>query len=268
MNLTLKSKSAFTDDAVTAVWENITAHVTKEEADEAVARAAAEVADVVGRYRHRAVYGWSGGKDSRALQVVMEKAGVGSSLLGTIPRLEFRSYLDWVAQEAPEGLTVIPNEDLGLADLTHPDRDRYLFPENSRDGYWWTLAGTRRAQLAYQERHHPVMQIYGRRRQDGNPTGKDGIQTSKNGITSYNPIRDWPHELVLAVVHYAGLSLPPNYGWPHGWTAGTGPWPGRRVGTRDESWAETWAIEPDRVLEAAELIPSARAWLDRKDAAS
>ncbi|WP_149264278.1 hypothetical protein [Actinomadura sp. K4S16] len=267
MNLVLKSKAHYTDDAAAKVWANITDHVTKDEAEEAVERAAAEVLDVCGRYLDRVVYGWSGGKDSRALQVVMERAGVRRSLLGTIPRMEFRGYLDWVAQEAPEGLTVIPNEDLALADLAHPDRDRYLFPRTSRDGYWWTLNGTRRAQLAYQQEHHPALQIYGRRRQDGNPTGKDGLQHSRNGITSYSPIRNWPHELVLAVVHYAGLTLPPTYGWPHGWTAGTGPWPGRRVGTRDESWAETWAIEPDRVLEAAEHIPSAREWLDRQEAA-
>lgn len=44
---------------------------------------------------------------------------------------------------------------------------------------------------------------------------------------------------------------------------GTGAWPGRRVGTYEESWAETYAIEPDRVREAARYIPEARRWMEQ-----
>lgn len=259
----LTSKGTYTNDAVTAVWGSITEYVTETEAQDAVDQAAAEVTREIGSRRDRVVYGWSGGKDSLALQVVMERAGIRLAVLGTIPHLEWRQYLTWVAQHAPDGLSVIPNNDLTLEWLGKPSSQRYLFPRNSKDGYFWTLAGTRRAQHVYQELHRPDLQIYGRRTQDGNVCGdpETGIARSKR-LTAYCPIRRWPHELVLAVIHYNGRQLPPVYNWPHGWTAGTGSWPGRRVGTPEESWAETYAIEPDRVREAAEHVPAARTWLD------
>jgi 3'-phosphoadenosine 5'-phosphosulfate sulfotransferase (PAPS reductase)/FAD synthetase len=263
LNRTLRAKPSFVNDVVTKVWQTIGEYVTADEAQDAVDKAAAEVRAVCGPDLGNVVYGWSGGKDSLALQVVMEKAGVRRAVLGTIPHLEFRSYLAWVDAHQPEGLVTVENRDLTVPWLADPARARYLFPRNSRDGYFWTLAGTRRAQLVYQEQHQPALQIYGRRTADGNHIGQDdyGIHRTRRLVT-YCPLRDWPHELVLGVIHYAGMELPPVYSWPHGWTAGTGSWPGRRVGTYDESWAETFAIEPDRVREAAEHIDAARAWLD------
>jgi hypothetical protein len=258
----LTSKGSYTCEAVARVWNNITDYVTADEAADAVALAVREVREVVGGQRDQVVYGWSGGKDSIALQVVMERAGINRSVLGLIPHLEFRQYLDWVDRHRPDGLRIFGNTDLTPAWLGRPGSAKYLFPRTSKDGYFWTLAGTRRAQLIYQEVRKPVLQIYGRRTQDGNYIGQEqyGIQRTR-ALTTYCPLRAWPHELVLAVIHYYGRALPPVYGWPHGWTAGTGSWPGRRVGTYDESWAETWAIEPDRVREAAGHVPAAAAWL-------
>ena len=262
MRTTLKAKSAYVNDQVTDVWRNIGQYVTEAEAWTAVDQAVAEVKTVVGLNTDRVVYGWSGGKDSLALQVVMERAGIKRAVLGVIPNLEFRSYLGWVYDHKPEGLVTIPNKQLDVKWLAEPRNARYLFPRNAKDGYFWTMAGTRRAQHVYQEMYHPTLQIYGRRTADGNFIGPEnyGIHKTRQ-LSSYCPLRDWPHELVLAVIHYADMAMPPVYDWPHGWTAGTGSWPGRRVGSYDESWAETYAIEPERVIEAAEWIPAARAWL-------
>jgi hypothetical protein len=259
---TLKAKSAYENDTVTRVWETIAERVTVDEAEAAVDAAVAEVRQVCAGQLDQVVYGWSGGKDSLALQVVMGRAGVSRAVLGTIPHLEFRAYLDWVEDHRPDGLTVYSNTALNLPWLGQPENIRYLFPRTSRDGYFWTLAGTRRAQIQYQQEHRPVLQIYGRRTMDGNVIGRDdyGISRTRQ-LTTYCPLRAWSHELTLAVVHYAGLELPPVYSWPHGWTAGTGSWPGRRVGTVEESWAETWEIEADRVREAAEYVPAAAAWM-------
>jgi 3'-phosphoadenosine 5'-phosphosulfate sulfotransferase (PAPS reductase)/FAD synthetase len=260
MRQALKAKSTFTDADVAEVWGSISDYVTADEAEQAVDEAAREVRSVVGSRLADVVYGWSGGKDSIALQAVMERAGVHRSVCGIIPHLEFRQYLDWIEGHQPNGLTMIGNPKPTLRWLA--DNQRYVFPANARDGYFWTLASARHAQRRYQAEHGPALQIYGRRTQDGNICGgKDGIHQSRS-LTAYNPLRSWPHEMILAVVHYSGKQLPPVYGWPHGWSAGTGSWPGRRVGTVTESWAETYAIEPDRVREAAEHIPSARAWLE------
>lgn len=260
----LLAKAHYTDTQVQEVWDRIWDYVTIDEAMDAVDQAAAEVRQVVGQ--HSAVYGWSGGKDSQALQVVMDRAGIHRAVCGIIPNLEWRAYLNWIDGHHPEGLEIIPNNDLDVRWLAQPGHGKYLFPRNSQDGYFWTTAGTRRAQHTYQDRHHPVFQIYGRRKADGNQCGRSphGIHVSGK-LTAYNPLRDWSHELTLAVVHYNRMPLPPVYRWPHGWTAGTGSWPGRRVGSIEESWAETFEIEPDRVREAAVHLPAAAAWLATRE---
>lgn len=263
MKATLKSKSAYRNADAAAVWADIERHVSRAEAEEAVDKAVAEVKEVVGFYRDDVVYGWSGGKDSQALQVVMERAGIRRAVSGMIPHLEFHGYLRWLEENRFDGLTVYPNEALTLEWMGRPANDRYLFPTNAKDGYFYTKASARYSQYRYQDEHHPRLQIYGRRTQDGNICGgPDGIHRTRR-LVAYNPIRYWTHEMVMAVMHYADKPLPPIYDEPNGWKTGTGCWPGRRVGNRDQSWAETYAIEPDRVREAAEHIPSARRWLER-----
>lgn len=258
----LKAKSAYNDADVTRVWRNIEDHVTADAAQQAVEAAAAEVRDRVANV-NRAVYGWSGGKDSIALQVVMEAAGVKRAVLGIVGQLEFVDYLHWVRAHAPSGLNVFSNQDLTLDWLASEKAQRYLFPATSSDGYFWTMAGTRRAQRMYQDLHKPDVQIFGRRTQDGNVVGADGFYKG-GGILSYSPIRDWTHEMVLAVCHYYDRPLPPTYDWPSGWTAGTGPWPGRRVGDEHESWRQTYAIEPAAVRAAAAAgVARARTWLEQ-----
>lgn len=264
MRRVLKSKRSYSNDDVQRVWESITEYVTEEEAGRAVEEAAAETRLILDGNTDGAVYGWSGGKDSVALQVVMERAGVRRALLGTLPHLEFTAYMDWVREHQPDGLVHLGNTTITPAWLAKPQNDRYLFPTNSTDGYRWTMLGTRWAQHLYQEQHRPRLQIYGRRTADGNsiPDTEYGIhQTSR--LTSYCPLRAWSHELVLAVIHYNRRPLPPVYGFPNGWKTGTGSWPGRRVGDRDTSFAETYAIEPALLQQAAPDLPAAADWLRR-----
>lgn len=263
MRVVLKAKSSFTNEQVADVYKNITSYVSADEAEQAVEQAVYEVKRLVVK-PDNVVYGWSGGKDSIALQVVMERAGIHKAVLGSIPHLEWRSYLDWVDQHAPEGIVHHRNWFLSPAWLAIPKNHRYLFPATSKLGYFWTEQGTRYAQKIYQDTEKPAFQIYGRRWADGNQIGPDGFSYNKtSGIRSYSPLRSWPHELVLAVIHYNGRTLPPLYEQPYGWTAGTGTWSGRRVGTIEESWRSTWQIEPDRVREAAAAnVPGARDWLE------
>ena len=249
---------------MTAAWAGITGLVSRDQAAEAVELAAAEIAATIpARARGQCVYGWSGGKDSQALRVVAERAGIHRSVLGLIPRVEWTAYLTWIQANKPDGIIIYGNREVDLAYLAA--RPRLVFPRTARDGYWWTMAGTRRAQSAYQRDHSPPVQLYGRRFKDGNQIpGKfgPGLDPGKDGTVVYCPIRGWSHEMVLAVCRYYRMGLPPVYGWPHGWTAGTGAWPGRRVGTIEDSWAETYAIEPEAVIGAARFIPSAAEWLD------
>lgn len=266
MILELSSKSSYTDADVQRVWEDIEARVTRVEAENAVDRAVEETKRTCGRHIGRAAYGWSGGKDSLALEVVMRGAGVQQGVLGIVAPLEWRGFLAWARDHKPGGIEVISN-DLDERWLAQ-HRDK-LFPADSKVGYFWTLAGTRHAQSAFIARHNPSVMIYGRRTADGNVCGDQrGIALSKEGAV-YNPIRGWAHELVLAVIHYLWMprwapelrTLPPIYSAPDGWTSGTGPWAGRRFPTWDDGWASTYAIEPGAVHRAARTIPEAAAWL-------
>jgi 3'-phosphoadenosine 5'-phosphosulfate sulfotransferase (PAPS reductase)/FAD synthetase len=266
MNLVLSNKASYADEDVHRVWRNIEDYVSEDEAQQAVEAAVAETKDVISPIRSKVAYGWSGGKDSVALEVVMEKAGVKPCMLGLVGALEWRGYLKWVSENAPAGLTVFSNDSVTLEFLADPYNHKYVFPDNSTDGYWWTLQSTRRAQREYQRLYSPELQIYGRRTQDGNYIGSGAYGIFEaGGIRQYSPIRDWPHEMVLAVIRYYGKSLPPiPYEAPYGWTTGTGGWPGRRYGEDwEESFYITGKIEIERLKEASPHFAAAKRALAR-----
>ena len=266
MNLVLSNKASYSDSEVERVWRNVSDYVSEDEALQAVEAAVDETKEVIRPIRSKVAYGWSAGKDSVALEVVMERAGVSRCMLGLVGPVEWRDYLQWVSQNAPSGLTVFSNDSVDLPFLSKPQNHRYVFPDNASDGYWWTLQSTRRAQREYQRLYGPELQIYGRRTQDGNYIGDGpyGIFEA-GGIRQYSPIRDWPHELTLAVIRYFGKSLPSTpYEKPYGWTTGTGGWPGRRYGEDwEESFYITGQVEMARLEGASEFFGPARRALDR-----
>lgn len=261
MEIVLRRKSTFDHSVVARVWENIEEHVTREEAAAAVEAAACETRQVVANLGvDRPVLGWSGGKDSQALRVVADHAGVPyASMIGIVRAVEWPAMLDFIDQHAPPGCRVYSNDVITLDWLR--DHPRYLFPQGA-DGQWWTLRGTRQAQHRYQADHAPDLWLFGRRRADNNwiAPAPYGIHTDRRGMRQYSPIRDWPHELVLAVCKFYETPMAPVYAGPEGWLTGTGPWPGRRP--KGDPWANTWAIDPDVVRAAAAVLPQARAWME------
>ena len=58
-------------------------------------------------------------------------------------------------------------------------------------------------------------------------------------------------------------TVDPNiYGWKNGYLCGTHPWPARQwTGGTENGWREVYDIDPSIVIEAAEKIESARAFL-------
>lgn len=243
------------------VWEHIRAIYPQEQAVALVEQAAAAVRATVGG--RRAGWGWSGGKDSQALAVVMERAGVERCVLGVTGGLEYPAFLAWVASHRPPSLDVIANEALTLDWLAaHPDM---LFPQSSKTAARWFKLIQHRAQDVFFDRHDLDVLILGRRLADRNYVGDaaTGVYTGGRGVTRYSPLRHWTHEDVLAVCSWYETPLPPCYEWPNGWVVGTGSWPARQ-GTSSTmgGWAEVYGIDPGVVIEAAQVIPSARQFLD------
>ena len=105
--------------------------------------------------------------------------------------------------------------------------------------------------------------ITGHRKADGNYVGKGtNIFTNGAGVTRYSPLSDWPHELLLAYIHYNNIPMPPIYDWKDGYRCGTHPWPSRMgMKSIDEGWADVYSIDPSIVEAAAAKIESAAHFL-------
>jgi hypothetical protein len=212
-----------------------------------VAKFAATVARVAERAsRGRVGYGWSGGKDSLALEAVMREAGVTRCVLA-ITDLEYPAFMAWATTNMPPGLTVL-NTGQDLAWLAaHPDM---LFPANSELACAWFSSVQHVAQKRYFDAEKLDAIALGRRRADGNFCGRNGQDE---------------YEEVFAAIQLKGLAMPPCYNWPRGFRVGTGPWAGRQwCGSVDNGWTEVYTIDPTIVRAAAGVLPSARAWLDAR----
>lgn len=122
-----KKQTSRNEDFVKA-WNNIEQLVSREEAEKLVAAA---VLDIKRKTAGKNVaYAWSGGKDSLALQVVCERAGINKCVLCTASKLEYPGFVDWCKANAPHGLTIVDNEKLDIQYVAkHPEM---LFPQNSK----------------------------------------------------------------------------------------------------------------------------------------
>lgn len=243
-------------ELVQSVFEKIERFVSRAELDAAVERAIHDVKMTT--KNKRCAYAWSGGKDSIPLAFVCEAAGVHRCVLG-MTHLEYRGFLQWVTDYMPPGLTV-KNTGQDLRWLRgHLDM---LYPADCRLAGEWFKIVQHRAQAEYFAKERLDMLILGRRKADGNSTGDDRGLSVTNGVARFNPLRDWPHEFVLAFIRYHGITLPPIYSYPRGFRVGTGSWAARQwtKGVAD-GWRENYQIDPDIVREAAYIIPSAKEYL-------
>lgn len=211
-------------------------------------------------------YGWTGGKDSLALQAVMHHAGIAHGV-AVVTHLEYPAVDAWLRVHTPDGVE-LQRQPFDLAWLAQRE-ERWCLPYTKKDAYLWYEAVNWRGQRQWCERVECDLFLNGRRRSDGNHLGRNGMQTTRytSGTIKYAPIRDWSHEDVLNVIVCAGLQLPPYYVMPRGWLVGSGCWAKRRaIQNGDEhdktaTWQEVWDADPDVVREAAPLIVGARRYL-------
>lgn len=203
-----KKQSSRNEDFVNA-WNNIEQLVSREEAERLVASAVSDIREkTAGK---RVAYAWSGGKDSLALQVVCERAGINQCVLCTASKIEYPGFVDWCKAHAPKGLTIVDNTKLDIKWVS--ERPEYLFPSDSKYAASWFHHLQHRGQAIYFKEHQLDIICLGRRIQDGNYTGGKGknIYTDSKGVTRFSPISHWKHEEVLAVIHYfLGHQLPPH----------------------------------------------------------
>jgi len=231
--------------------------VAKDELDTAVATVIESIKEMA-KGKNMA-YAWSGGKDSLVIADICEKIGISKSVF-VHTELEYPAFLKWCLENKPEGCEVI-NTGQDLDWLTkHPNM---LFPGNSTIvSRWFAIVQKRGMQKYFLDNKLDII-IAGHRKADGNYVGKGtNIFTNGAGVTRYSPLADWPHEMLLAYIHYNDIPMPPIYNWKDGYRCGTHPWPAR-VGMKsiDEGWADVYSIDPSIVEAAAERIESAAHFL-------
>lgn len=115
--------------------------------------------------------------------------------------------MQWIEENKPQSCEII-NVGLDLDWLAK--HEKMLFPQDSSiAGHWFSIV-QHKAQREYFLRNELDMILLGRRRADGNYTGKGGnIYTDSKGVTRFSPIADWTHEQVLAFIYYNEIPLPP-----------------------------------------------------------
>ena len=252
-------KQASTHSDWVQAWDRARTSPDHARAEELIEEAAARVRSRVAA-ASRPVLAWSGGKDSLALRLVAERAGVAESVL-VLSALEWPAFEEWVGQHRPPELSVVRRDTIDMAWLTyHPDM---LFPDTAQAAARWFAAVQHTGQRQHAAATGMDLMLLGRRLADGNHCGTRGAlgheYEDRAGFTRYSPIADWSHEDVLNVLAHAAVDLPPIYRWPDGYKIGTGPWPSaRRLGSLAENWAYVATIDPDLVRAAADAgLPGA-----------
>lgn len=249
MKTVLGRKQNIDNSAWIEAMEHIEEYVSRPELDDLVMRTISEICDVVGD--RKAAYAWSAGKDSIVLGHICEAAGIHDSMMA-VTDLEYPEFLAWAEENAPGGCEII-NTGQNLDWLRkHMDM---LFPEDSKKAAQWFHIVQHRAQAKYYRTHRLDMLLLGRRRADGNYVGKgSNIYTNAGeGVTRYSPLADWPHEAILAYIHYHKLPLPSIYGWKNGYLCGTHPWPARQW-TKGHGWEEIAEIDPELAENARKAL--------------
>lgn len=228
--------------------------VTLQELNEAVATVTSAIKKT--SEGKRTAYAWSGGKDSLVLADICQSIGITDCVFAHT-ELEYPVFFAWCMEHKPDGCEVInTGQDIEWL-AKHP---RMIFPGDASTVSRWYEIVQRTAIKRYFQSHNLDIIICGHRRADGNYVGKGtNIYTNGSGVTRYSPLADWPHEMVLAYIHYHEIAMPPIYGWKDGYRCGTHPWPSRMgMSSAEQGFREVYEIDPSIIVAAAEKLPSAR----------
>lgn len=204
-------------------------------------------------------FGWSSGKDSIALQAVMDRAGISDCVMCT-SMLTYPEGKKWTEKYKPKNLTVIERKSLNLEYLRR--NPEMLFPHNCQLAGKWIYITHRVGFDRYCRQNDVDTLILGERRFDGNFPML--LFRNKNGLATIKPIFEWTHEEVLAVYKaYGPPELAPWYYWPRGFHTGSRGWAQKRSNPipKSQLWLELLEIDSSIVKNAAEILPVAkRVW--------
>ena len=207
----------------------------------------------------KAAYAWSGGKDSIVLGKLCEAAGVVDSMIGVCD-LEYPAFAAWIEANKPEGCEVI-NTHQGLDWLARHrrccsrrtrQRPAGGFPSCStgRSAFTPRLTTLTLSSLAAAVRTGTMWAAA----PTSTPTARASPASARSqpGATSTS----WPISITTS-----SRSRPSTGGRTATFAVRT-PGPPAVDGQPENGWREVYDIDPSIVIEAAEKIGSARAFLE------
>lgn len=148
----------------------------------------------------------------------MEKMGINKGVCAISKKFEYSDFLEYINTHLPLGIEIVDKE----ISFDYLNKHRELiFPQNKKDLAKWYKLVQHNIQNEYFKKNKLDVLILGRRLQDGNYVGINGIYTKNNDITIYSPIYDWKHEDILAILHYYKKELPSFYFRDNGFNEGT-----------------------------------------------
>ena len=241
------------------IWalENIEDLITEEEVQEFTDKALIDIGKAA--LGKKAAYAYSGGKDSIVLADLCEKAGVTEGFFA-YNSLDYPAFISWVRENKPDGVRMM-HTGYNLKWLYR--HQNLIFAEGPLGQRWHNINQRGPFTRMYFDNGLDIL-IVGHRNIDGNFCGPNGYIKKQSGEIRFAPIRDWPHEALLGYIHYHNLPLPPIYRWKDGFVQGTHVWAEREFCSQDimKGYREVFEIDPEIVKQAANVLPSARHFLE------
>lgn len=162
------------------------------------------------------IYGWSGGKDTLTLQIVLEKAGLDiPCALGIMGwQWLYPSFAQYIKNNIPNNSFIY---DLDLNDEFFNEHPNLCFPKQYKDNYYWYRKINQDSYYKLAKELNADCILVGHRTADGNICNSE-----KNG-KSY-PIADFTHEDVFCILACNNIHLPDIYFQKDGFVKGTHEW--------------------------------------------
>lgn len=260
MKIVLGKKKHVTNEAWSHVFHNIKQYVSKDEVDDFAGRKIEEIrAAVKGK---KCAIAWSAGKDSLAVEWLANQAGVTRGVFAHTS-LEYPAFMEWVRKHKHEDIVAL-NSGHDIRWLVK--HQQFLFPKTTDLHSRWYSMVQQNTVRKYAQAENIDLMLYGRRIADGNQVKKQNgqyIYTNGKGVTIYNCIAEWPHELLFGLIYYNNIPLPPIYEWENGFVEGTHSWNARNPKDKSDrtAWREIYAIDKSIVEAAAFYFESAKTFL-------
>lgn len=215
------------------VYDSAYNQISKRDCAELVARTADEMSIIL--EGERAVFAWSGGKDSVVLEYCLRLVGNYAGVC-VATQLEYPIVETFMQREKPRGVEIVRTaHDLQWLKAN----PRMLFPADSRTKSEWLRIVQHKHTDEFAKRAGATMLMFGRRTEDGNMM-KGKVYSVEGKARRYNPLKDFTHVQIWGIIQHFGLPEYPLYArHPSSLVTGTGAW------AQEPSWEIVEATDPE-----------------------